>query len=107
MLQVQHQAGECDMPFDHVPIDRCRHVCGFFQSKTGEYNALMPFICNGIRCGHRAYHVVAEENKSDHVTHLQGFLEVDSLTRTQQLQISGIQETYQPDGRFDKYAMLI
>jgi hypothetical protein len=37
------------------------------HSKSEEYDALLPFICDGIRCGHRAFHVVAEEKKADHV----------------------------------------
>jgi hypothetical protein len=86
------------MLFDPVPSDRCRHVCGFFQSKTVEYAALMPFICDGIQCGCRAYHVVAEQNKADRVTQLREFLDVESLTRTQQLQISCIEEPIDPSG---------
>ena len=40
-----------------------RHVCAFFSSAAEEYDALLPFICDGINCGQRAFHVLPAQHR--------------------------------------------
>ena len=45
-----------------------RHVCTFFNSDQEEYRVLLPFIKDGLECGHKAVHVL---NPNQHHGHLQ------------------------------------
>jgi hypothetical protein len=47
-----------------------RHVCAFFNSAVEEYGALLPFICDGINCGQRAFHVLPSQHREDHLNWL-------------------------------------
>ena len=47
-----------------------RHVCAFFNSDEEEYRVLLPFIRDGIECGHKAVHVVNPHQRSEHMERL-------------------------------------
>ncbi|MBR1168983.1 MEDS domain-containing protein [Bradyrhizobium liaoningense] len=84
-----------------------RHVCAFFCSADDEYNALLPFICDGLDCGQRGFHVLPERHVDDHVTRLRsGGIDVEAAQRSGQLEIALPQDTYLRTGRFNKEDML-
>ncbi|MCK1367321.1 MEDS domain-containing protein [Bradyrhizobium sp. 62] len=79
----------------------------FFCSANDEYNTLLPFICDGLDCGHRAFHVLPERHVDDHVTRLRSAgIDVEAAQRSGQLEIALPQDTYLRTGRFDKEDML-
>jgi hypothetical protein len=84
-----------------------RHVCAFFSSAAEEYETLLPFVCDGINCGHRAYHVLPDHHKEDHFRRLRAAgIDVETVMKSRQLEIAVAEDTYLRTGRFDKDAML-
>ena len=95
------------IPFAGSMLREHRHVCAFFCSVDDEYNTLLPFICDGLNCGQRAFHVLPERHVDDHVTRLRSAgIDVDAAQRSRQLEIALPQDTYLRTGRFDKEDML-
>ncbi|MGY3362456.1 hypothetical protein ACVWZK_009119 [Bradyrhizobium sp. GM0.4] len=67
----------------------------------------MPFICDGLECGHRAFHVLPERHVDDHVTRLRtAGIDLEAAQRSGQLEIALSQDTYSRNGRFDKEDVL-
>lgn len=95
------------IPFAGSVLREHRHVCAFFCSANDEYNALLPFICDGLDCGQRAFHVLPERHVDDHVTRLRSAgIDVEAAQRSGQLEVALPQDTYLRTGRFDKEDML-
>jgi hypothetical protein len=84
-----------------------RHVCAFFSSPVEEYDTLLPFICDGINCGQRAFHVLPVQHKADHLEQLRkAGVDVEKATKSRQLEVALPEDTYLKTGRFNKDAML-
>ena len=58
------------IPFARSMLRQHRHVCAFFNSANDEYGTLLPFICEGISCGHRAFHVLPSKHRREHLDRL-------------------------------------
>lgn len=85
-----------------------RHVCALFSSAVEEYDALLPFICDGINCGQRAFHVLPSQHREDHLNWLRNAgVDVEKTMKSRQLEVALPEDTYLKTGRFDKDAMLI
>jgi hypothetical protein len=85
-----------------------RHVCAFFSSPEAEYDTLLPFICDGISCGQRAFHVPPSRHKQDHIQRLRNAgIDVERAQATRQLELALPEDTYLKSGRFNKDAMLV
>ena len=85
-----------------------RHVCAFCSSAAEEYETLLPFVCDGIKCGHRAYHVLPDHHKEDHFLRLRNAgIDVEKVMKSRQLEVAVPEDTYLRTGRFNKDAMLI
>lgn len=85
-----------------------RHVCAFFNSAAEEYDTLLPFICDGMSSGHRAYHVLPDHHKEDYLQRLRhGGIDVEQAVKSRQLEIAVPEGTYLGTGRFNKDAMLV
>lgn len=96
------------IPFGRSMLREHRHVCAFFSSALEEYDTLLPFVCDGLNCGHRAYHVLPAQHKEDHLNWLRNAgIDVEKATKSRQLEVALPQDTYLKTGRFDKDAMLI
>ena len=96
------------IPFAGTMLREDRHVCAFFSSATEEYETLLPFVCDGINCGHRAYHVLPDHHKGDHFQRLRGAgIDVEKVMQSRQLEVAVPEDTYLRSGRFDKDAMLV
>jgi hypothetical protein len=84
-----------------------RHVCAFFSSPEEEYKILLPFICNGLKGGERAYHVLPAKYRDEHLEQLRNSgVDVTDAQRRRQLEVAVPEETYLRGGRFDQNAML-
>jgi hypothetical protein len=95
------------IPFARSMLREHRHVCAFFNSAREEYDTLLPFVCDGINCGQRAFHVLPAQHKEDHLQRLRNAgIDVEAAQRSHQLEVVLPQDTYLRTGRFDKDAML-
>ena len=95
------------IPFARSMLREHRHVCAFFNSPKQEYDTLLPFVCDGINCGQRAFHVLPSQHKGDHLQRLRDAgIDVEQAQRTRQLEVALPEDTYLRTGRFDKEAML-
>jgi hypothetical protein len=84
-----------------------RHVCAFFSSPQEEYDTLLPFVCDGLDRGERAFHILPSQNREAHLEQLRGAgIDVTAAQRGRQLEVTTSQETYLRGGRFNKDAML-
>jgi hypothetical protein len=84
-----------------------RHVCAFFNSSEDEYRTLLPFICDGLQCGQRAYHVMPRRYRDEHLQRLvRAGIDVNEVQRTRQLEIAYSEDVYLRDGHFNQDAML-
>lgn len=89
-------------------LRRHRHVCAFFSSAAEEYDTLLPFICDGIDCGQRAYHVLPDQHREEHLKRLRNAgIDVDKAMKSRQLEVAPLESTYLKSGRFDMDAMLV
>src|SRR4051812_28690855 len=83
-----------------------RHICAFFRSKGEEYRVLLPFIKEGFEQGDRAFHIVDQQRRDDHVRRLEeADIDVAGRERAGQLEIRPWEEAYLRDGSFDRERM--
>ena len=95
------------IPFAGSSLEQYRHVCAFFRSADEEYATLMPFICDGIGLGERAFHVLGPQYREEHLDQLRkAGVDVEETQRRRQLEVTTPAETYLREGRFNKDAML-
>ena len=74
------------IPFGRSMLREHRHVCAFFSSAAEEYDSLLPFICDGIKCGQRAYHVLPSQHREDHLNWLRNAgVDVEKTLKSRQL----------------------
>lgn len=96
------------IPFAGTMLREDRHVCAFFNSAAEEYATLLPFVCDGLNCGQRAYHVLPDHHKEDHFTRLRyAGIDVEKAMKSRQLEVAVPEDTYLRTGRFNKDAMLV
>jgi hypothetical protein len=95
------------IPFAGSQLDETRHVCAFFNNDDEEYRVLLPFIKDGLQCGHKAIHVVNPQQRHDHLQRLAAAgIEAPGAQQSGQLELRINTEVYLPDGRFDQDRML-
>ena len=96
------------IPFARSMLRDHRHVCAFFSSPEAEYDTLLPFICDGINCGQRGFHVLPSRHKQDHIQRLRNAgIDVERAQATRQLELALPEDTYLKTGRFNKDAMVV
>lgn len=95
------------IPFAGSSLERYRHVCAFFRSADEEYATLLPFICDGIGHGERAFHVLGSQYRDEHLEQLRkAGVDVQDTQRRRQLEVMTPAETYLRGGPFNKDDML-
>jgi hypothetical protein len=88
-------------------LERARHVCAFFNSKEEEYRTLLPFVKEGFEHGDRAFHIIKEDRRAEHLQCLSAAgIGVATAQQRRQLEVRGWQDAYLRGGHFDQYAML-
>jgi hypothetical protein len=88
-------------------LGRHRHACAFFASKDEEYRVLLPFITDGFREGHKAFHIVDPAHRPEHLRRLeQAGVPVAQAEGKGQLEVRPWAEAYLRDGHFDQHRML-
>lgn len=95
------------IPFAGSQLDQTRHVCAFFNSTEEEYRVLLPFIRDGLQCGHKAIHVVNPDQRQDHLQRLaEAGIDLTAAQQSGQLELRINTDVYLPDGRFDPDRMI-
>jgi hypothetical protein len=84
-----------------------RHVCAFFSSQKEEYDTLLPFICDGLKCGERAFHVLPSKYREEHLEQLRNAgVDLVQAQHCRHLEVALPEDTYLRGGTFNKDAML-
>lgn len=95
------------IPFASSELAETRHVCAFFNNDDEEYRVLLPFIRDGLQCGHKAIHVVNPGQREDHLQRLAAAgINATRAQQSGQMELRINTEVYLPDGRFDQERML-
>jgi hypothetical protein len=95
------------IPFAGSHLDQTRHVCALFNDADEEYRVLLPFIKEGFRCGHKAIHVVNQDQREDHLQRLDAAgIDIATAQASGQLDVRINSEVYLPEGRFDADRMI-
>lgn len=88
-------------------LERYRHVCIFYNSKDEEYKLLRAFISAGFSKGDKAFHIIDERDRPDHVRRLEEFgIDIAAAQTTGQLEVRGWENAHLRPGYFDQHAML-
>jgi hypothetical protein len=94
------------IPFAGSVLGRHRHVCAFFRTPEDEYQILFPFVHAGIEHGDHVVSIVPRD-RVDYLDRLRSAgVDVDRAQGRHQLDVLSTEETYTPDGHFDKARML-
>lgn len=89
------------------PLTHSCHVCAFFHTQEEKYQVLMPFIREGFEKGDRAFHIVNENQRAEHIRRLeQEGIDTTAAEAEGRLEVRHWQETYIKDGRFDQHLMI-
>ena len=95
------------IPFARFVLCQHLHVCAFFSPPNDEYGTLLPFICEGISCGHRAFHVLPFKHRRGHLDRLSAAgVDVAATQKSGQLEVAASEDTYTRGGKFNKESML-
>jgi hypothetical protein len=88
-------------------LHRHCHACAFFHNQEEEYRLLLPFTQEGFGQGHKAFQIVDQRQRQERLQRLQeAGVDVDTATRTGQLEVRDWEKVYLRGGRFDQHAML-
>jgi MEDS: MEthanogen/methylotroph, DcmR Sensory domain len=81
-------------------LDHYRHVCVLYHSMDEEFRVLQPFIKDGFQKGDKAFHIIDERQRTDHLRRLHDDLGIDvaATEQTGQLEVRGWRPTCGPAG---------
>jgi hypothetical protein len=95
------------IPVTVVTLERYRHVCIFYNSKDEEYRILRSFIGAGFNKGDKAFHIIDERSRQDHLGRMEELgIDVTATQATGQLEVRGWENAHLRPGYFDQHAML-
>jgi MEDS: MEthanogen/methylotroph, DcmR Sensory domain len=88
-------------------LERYRHVCVFYNSTEEEYRVLRSFIAEGFHKGDKAFHVIDEQRRQEHLQRLAALgIDVTATQTTGQLEVRGWENAHLRPGYFNQHAML-
>jgi hypothetical protein len=84
-------------------IDQPGHICAFFTSRDEEYEALIPYLRDGVEAGEQVLNVLDAARLPDHRARLEA---AGVPTTDGRVLISSSEETYLAGGHFDMARMV-
>ena len=88
-------------------LERQRHICALFSTRDEEYQALLPFLTEGIEQAERALQIVDPQRQSEHLRRLDDAgVDTETLQQAGHLEVRGWPEAYLRGGQFEQAAML-
>jgi MEDS: MEthanogen/methylotroph, DcmR Sensory domain len=83
-------------------LGEARHVCAFFHSREGEYRVTLPFVKDGLECGHKALHIVDPARRADHLRRMtSGGIDPAAAQQNGQFELHDWNDTFFRDGPFN------
>jgi hypothetical protein len=77
------------IPFARSTRREHRHVGAFFNSAQDEYDTLLPFICGGLNCGQREFHMLPSQHRANHLQRLRDVdVDVERTQESRQLEVA-------------------
>src|SRR6185503_14240576 len=88
-------------------LPRAAHICAFFDSRSQEYDCILPYFREGLEQDEQVVSIRDAEGIHDHATRVGDFLgdNVAEYVRSGQLSIVASEETYLKDGCFETERM--
>lgn len=94
-------------PLTGERLARYHHACAFFTRSEEEYQALGPFIREGLALGEKSIHITDPKLRADYLDGLEATgVDVGRATETGQLEVLSWDESYLRGGRFSPSEML-
>ena len=95
------------IPFAGSQLSENRDVCAFFNGDDEAYRVLLPFTKGGFECSDKAVHVVAPDQRPDHLRRFAG-AGIDTMAAQQsgQFELRTNTKSCLQDRRFDLDRML-
>src|ERR1700687_675594 len=88
-------------------LGRHRHICAFFNSVDEEHRVLRSFIKEGLDRGEKAFHIVAPEQREDHLKRLtEAGVSVERAVGSGQLEVWPWQQAQLRGERVDQERVL-
>lgn len=88
-------------------INRYFHVCAFFDSRTEQFDVLLPFYAEAISGGEKLINIVNPRYRADHINRLEAAgIDAHSCMQCGQLEVPDWDTVYLKDGYFDQDRML-
>lgn len=88
-------------------LEQYRHVCILYNSEDEEYRLLRSFITDGFSNGDKAFHIIDERNRQQHLRRLKELgVDIAATQATGQLEVRGWEKAHLRPGHFDQHAML-
>lgn len=82
------------------------HICAFFDSRSEEYEILVPYFAEGIALDEEVINIVDARRHPDHCRRLEEKgVDVEAEMRAGRLQVLTAEETYMKGGRFGAQRM--
>jgi hypothetical protein len=88
-------------------VSRYLHVCGFFNSREEEFEALLPFFGEAITKREKLVNIVNPRLRADHLQRLgSAGIDVERCAGCGQLEVLDWDPVYVEGGQFDQHKML-
>ena len=83
------------------------HVCAFFNTPDEAFQALLPFIKEGLELGHKSVHTIDPRLRAEHSQRLASAgIELDAALQNDQLELLDWSSTHLCQGKFDQHKTL-
>ncbi len=90
-----------------VLLDRFHSACVLCGGREEALDLLCSYVDEGFRKGEKAFHIVDEQHRVDHLRRLEIFgIDVGAAQSAGQLEVRGWQDTFLRKGFFNQYAVL-
>jgi hypothetical protein len=84
-----------------------RHICAFFNSRDEEYQALLPWIQEGLTNGEKVVQILDPARLDEHCSRMQDAgIDTNQMRGTRQLELRTYYEAYLASGSFAQEEML-
>ncbi len=82
-------------------LEQPGHICAFFDSRSEEYDVLVPYFKEGLALDEEVINIVDADRHRDHCARLRSHeIDVDREMSAGRLQVLTAEDTYMKGGRF-------
>jgi MEDS: MEthanogen/methylotroph, DcmR Sensory domain len=89
---------------DGSTLDHRAHVCAFFNTPDEAFQALLPYIKEGLELGHKNVHTIDPRLRADHCQRLASAgIKLDAAFQSDQLELLDWSSTHLRESKFDQH----